>query len=336
MPEALAERALYDRDDLQQAFVQKQAGEIREASLILEGIVCAACVWLNERHVRALPGVLEFGVNYSTHRARLRWDNQRIRLSDILEAISAIGYHAHPFDPGRQEQVYREERKAALRRLAVAGLGMMQVMMLAVALYSGAYEGMDPALRTFLRWVSLLLTLPVVVYSAKSFFTSAWRDLKRRQLGMDVPVSIAIGSAFLASAWATVTDSGEIYFDSVTMFTFFLLAGRFLEMGARHRAGQDAAARAVDHVDALRLQDLRERDAAVGIPARTVVDRQAHEERLFPRPVGAHALGHLDREAHAVLEAAAVLVGALVGLRVEELVDQEAVRAVDLDSYTRR
>jgi len=240
VPEALAERALYDRDDLQQAFVQKQAGEIREASLILEGIVCAACVWLNERHVRALPGVLEFGVNYSTHRARLRWDNQRIRLSDILEAISAIGYHAHPFDPGRQEQVYREERKAALRRLAVAGLGMMQVMMLAVALYSGAYEGMDPALRTFLRWVSLLLTLPVVVYSAKSFFTSAWRDLKRRQLGMDVPVSIAIGSAFLASAWATVTDSGEIYFDSVTMFTFFLLAGRFLEMGARHRAGQAA------------------------------------------------------------------------------------------------
>ena len=240
VPEALAERALYDRADLQQAFVQKQAGEIREASLILEGIVCAACVWLNERHVRALPGVLEFGVNYSTHRARLRWDNQRIRLSDILEAISAIGYHAHPFDPGRQEQVYREERKAALRRLAVAGLGMMQVMMLAVALYSGAYEGMDPALRTFLRWVSLLLTLPVVVYSAKSFFTSAWRDLKRRQLGMDVPVSIAIGSAFLASAWATVTDSGEIYFDSVTMFTFFLLAGRFLEMGARHRAGQAA------------------------------------------------------------------------------------------------
>jgi Cu2+-exporting ATPase len=117
---------------------------------------------------------------------------------------------------------------------------MMQVMMLAVALYSGADEGMDPALRTFLRWVSLLLTLPVVVYSAKSFFTSAWRDLKRRQLGMDVPVSIAIGSAFLASAWATVTDSGDIYFDSVTMFTFFLLAGRFLEMGARHRAGQAA------------------------------------------------------------------------------------------------
>jgi Cu2+-exporting ATPase len=240
VPEQLKELELYDRDDLQQSFVQKQEGDLREASLILEGIVCAACVWLNERHVRSLPGVADFSVNYSTHRARVRWDNARIRLSDILEAISAIGYHAHPFDPGRQEQIYRTERQAALRRLAVAGLGMMQVMMLAVALYAGVYEGMDAALRTFLRWVSLLLTLPVVLYSGKSFFTSAWRDIRRRQLGMDVPVSIAIGGAFLASTWATVSGEGEIYFDSVTMFTFFLLAGRFLEMGARHRAGQAA------------------------------------------------------------------------------------------------
>jgi Cu2+-exporting ATPase len=239
VPAQLEELGLYDRDDLQKSFVQ-QAGDAREASLILEGIVCAACVWLNEKHVRSLPGVLDFSINYSNHRARLRWDNQRIRLSEILEAISAIGYHAHPFDPGRQEQLYRQERRKALRRLAVAGLGMMQVMMLAVALYAGEYEGMRQGLRNFLRWISLLLTVPVVLYSAQSFFTSAWRELKRRQPGMDVPVSLAIGAAFLASAWATVSGSGEIYFDSVTMFTFFLLAGRFLEMGARHRAGQAA------------------------------------------------------------------------------------------------
>ena len=239
VPAQLEELGLYDRDDLQKSFVQ-QAGDAREASLILEGIVCAACVWLNEKHVKSLPGVLDFSINYSNHRARLRWDNQRIRLSEILEAISAIGYHAHPFDPGRQEQLYRQERRKALRRLAVAGLGMMQVMMLAVALYAGEYEGMRQGLRNFLRWISLLLTVPVVLYSAQSFFTSAWRELKRRQPGMDVPVSLAIGAAFLASAWATVSGSGEIYFDSVTMFTFFLLAGRFLEMGARHRAGQAA------------------------------------------------------------------------------------------------
>lgn len=240
VPEQLDELALFDRDDLQKSFVRRQPGDKREASLILEGIVCAACVWLNERHVRALPGVIDFSVNYSTHRARVSWDNTRIRLSEILEAISAIGYHAHPFDPGRQEQLYKQERTRALRRLAVAGLGMMQVMMLAVALYAGEGEGMDAGLRNFLRWVSLLLTVPVVLYSARPFFASAWRDLKRRRPGMDVPVTLAISAAFMASAWATVTGQGEIYFDSVTMFTFFLLAGRFLEMGARHRAGQAA------------------------------------------------------------------------------------------------
>jgi Cu2+-exporting ATPase len=239
IPAQLGELKLYDRDDLQKSFVE-QVGEEREASLILEGIVCAACVWLNEQHVKALPGVLEFSINYSSHRARLRWDNERIRLSEILEAISSIGYHAHPFDAGRQEQLYRGERKEAMRRLAVAGLGMMQVMMLAVALYAGEHEGMREGLRNFLRWVSMLLTVPVILYSARSFFTSAWRQLRRRRLGMDVPVSLAIGAAFLASAWATVSGHGEIYFDSVTMFTFFLLAGRFLEMGARHRAAQAA------------------------------------------------------------------------------------------------
>ncbi len=240
VPEQLRELELYDRDDLQKSFVAQDIGEERQAALILEGIVCAACVWLNERHVKALPGVLDFSVNYATHRARVRWDNQRIRLSQILEAISAIGYRAHPFDPGRQEQVYKREKTRALRRLAVAGLVMVQVMMLAVALYAGDYEGMSDGLRHFLRWVSLLLTTPVVLYSARPFFTSAWGDLRRRQLGMDVPVSLAIGAAFLASGWATVRGGGEIYFDSVTMFTFFLLAGRFLEMGARHRAGQAA------------------------------------------------------------------------------------------------
>jgi len=240
VPEQLDELALFDRDDLQKSFVRQRPDDQREASLILEGIVCAACVWLNERHVKSLPGVLDFTVNYSTHRARVSWDNKRIHLSEILEAISAIGYHAHPFDPGRQEQLYKQERTRALRRLAVAGLGMMQVMMLAVALYAGEAEGMDAGLRQFLRWVSLLLTTPVVVYSARPFFASAWRDLKRRRPGMDVPVTLAISGAFFASAWATVINQGEVYFDSVTMFTFFLLAGRFLEMGARHRAGQAA------------------------------------------------------------------------------------------------
>jgi Cu2+-exporting ATPase len=243
VPEELHNLAIYDQPEVQRSFVTNEprdAAEIKQASLILEGIVCAACVWLNERHVNALPGVIEFRVNYATHRAHVKWDNTLIHLSEILGAIAAIGYIAHPFDPGRQEQLYKKEKSQALRRLAVAGLGAMQVMMLAVALYAGDYQGMESRMQTFFRWVSLLIASPVVLYSARPFFISALRDLKRMQLGMDVPVALAIGGAYLASVWATLSRSGEVYFDSVTMFTFFLLAGRYLEMGARHRAGQAA------------------------------------------------------------------------------------------------
>jgi len=243
VPQELQQLKVYDQEEVQRSFVYRDTrhGEHeRQASLILEGIVCAACVWLSERHINALPGVLEFRVNYSTHRASVRWDNEHIQLSDILLAISAIGYLAHPFDAGRQERVYKQERASALKRLAVAGLGAVQVMMLAVALYAGEYQGMELRLEVFLRWISLIIATPVVLYSARPFFTAALRDLKRYQLGMDVPVALAISSAYLASVWATLMQSGEIYFDSVTMFTFLLLGGRFLEMGVRHRTGQAA------------------------------------------------------------------------------------------------
>ena len=238
IPEQLRELALYDRADLQKSFVRIEGEHLREAALMLEGIVCAACVWLSERHVNALPGVLEFRVNYSTHRAQVRWDEQQIKLSAILTAIAAIGYVAHPFDPNRQEAVQKRERTIALRRLAVAGIGSMQVMMLAVGLYAGDYQGMESWIQDFLRWICLILTVPVIGYAAQPFFIAAWRDLRNRQLGMDVPVTLAISAAFIASVWYTTQGGGEVYYDSVTMFVFFLLTGRFLEMTARHRAGQ--------------------------------------------------------------------------------------------------
>lgn len=240
VPEALQRMKLYDQPALQEGFVQVDKNKLKNASLILEGITCAACVWLNERHVRALPGVVEFQVNYSTHRAHVSWDDSKLNLSDILSAISSIGYIAHPFDPGRQEQVQKKEKSKALRKLFVAGLGAMQVMMLAIAMYAGDYTGMAGNIEEFMRWVSLLITLPVVLYSAKGFFVTAYRDLKRLQLSMEVPVSLAIGGAFAASLWHTFQGSGEIYYDSVCMFTFFLLSSRYLEMGARHKAGQAA------------------------------------------------------------------------------------------------
>lgn len=242
VPAALKRMDLYDQPSIQRSFVAADAADHKTTSLMLEGITCAACVWLSERHVRALPGVIDFQVNYSSHRARVVWDGNALKLSDILKAIASIGYVAHPFDPGRQELVQKKERAVALRRLAVAGLGAMQVMMLGVAMYAGDYSGMDEALHNFMRWVSLLLTLPVIFYSAQSFFINAWRGLRRLQFGMDVPVSLAIGGAFSASVWHTWQGQGDVYFDSVCMFTFFLLSSRFLEQGARHKAGQAAEA----------------------------------------------------------------------------------------------
>jgi Cu2+-exporting ATPase len=281
IPEELQRFELYDEDAVQASFVKVAEGDRRTASLILEGITCAACVWLNERHVRALPGVLAFDVNYTTHRARVEWDNAQLHLSDILKAITSIGYVAHPFDPGRQEAIYKKERKRALRRLAIAGVCAMQVMMLAVALYSGDYYGMDAKMQTFMRWVSMLLAAPVVFYASTDFFKNAWRDLKRFQVSMDVPVALAIGGAFTASVWTTVTGGHEVYFDSVTMFSFFLLSSRFLEMGARHRAGQAAealvrllpatATRLVDGSEAVvSVSDLAPGDRVLVRPGETV------------------------------------------------------------------
>lgn len=230
---------LYNLPEVQQSFV-KANGDVREANLILEGIVCAACIWLNERHLRQLPGVLGAEINFTTHRARVRWDDSQVKLSDILRAVQEIGYHAHPFDTSRQEELFRKERNAAIRRLAIAGLGMMQVMMYAVPVYLAGEGEMTRDIQALLEFASLLLTTPVVFYSAWPFFQGAWRDLRLRRAGMDVPVALGVGAAYAASIYAALIGQGEVYFDSVTMFVFFLLTGRFLEMNARKRSAEAA------------------------------------------------------------------------------------------------
>lgn len=235
--ELLEQIRLYDNVEIQQSFVLSEPGAIREAALILEGITCAACVWLNEQHIGHLPGVLSVDINYTSHRARVRWDNNRIQLSQILEAIAAIGYRAHPFDAARQEQLAHKERKAALLRIYLAGFSMMQVMMYAVPAYLADKDSITPDIENLLRWASLLLTLPVVCYSSLPFYKGSWRDLQAGRVGMDVPVALGVLAAFFASVWATLAHSGEVYFDSVSMFVFLLLGGRYLEMLARRKAG---------------------------------------------------------------------------------------------------
>jgi Cu2+-exporting ATPase len=232
VPEFLRATAVYDVPEIQDQFVHSLGADMREASLILEGITCAACIWLNEQYIAGLPGVTDVRVNYATQRALVRWDETRIKLSEILQSIQKIGYRALPYNPDQQQESNRQQRRLQLRRLAVAGLFGMQVMMISISLYAGAWSGMEASFEQFFRWLSLGLTLPVMLYSATPFFISAGRDLARRQVGMDVPVSLAIGIAF---AMATINGQGEIYFDSVVMFVFFLSASRYFENMARQR-----------------------------------------------------------------------------------------------------
>lgn len=233
------ELSLFDDPDVQKSFVHKTGDTEREALLVIEGITCAACVWLLEHHLKNQPGVTEASVNLTTHRARLTWDSDRVKLSTLLAEVDRIGYQAHPYQPNSEETLLARERKRAIRRLGVAGVGTMQVMMLAAALYAGDISAsMEGNIVDFIRWASFVLATPVALYSARPFYDAALRDLRTRQLSMDVPVSLAIIAAYVASAWATISGKGEVYFDSVTMFTFFLLIGRFMEMQARHRTGR--------------------------------------------------------------------------------------------------
>jgi Cu2+-exporting ATPase len=226
---------LWDDPALQGAFVRRD-GTSSEALLLIEGMRCPACAWLNERAISVLPGVQGVSVNYTTHVATLRWDSGRVRLSQLLRAVSEIGYRASPFDPATARTVGRAERRGALARICVAGLGSMQVMMYAVPAYLAGEGEMTADIASLMRWASLALTLPVVLYSAWPFFAGAWRDLRAGRLGMDVPVALGIAVAFGASAAATFRDAGAVYFDSVSMFVFLLLLGRYLEIAARQRA----------------------------------------------------------------------------------------------------
>lgn len=240
VPEELQSLSLYDNEDVQQEFVRHEDG-IDEVVLSVDGVSCAACAWLIEKQLSTQNGVSRIRVNTTTNRATLRWDPSVTKLSTLLNKIHALGYKAAPFEADNQEAQYHHTMKQYLYKLGIAGLATMQVMMLAVAMYFEVFGDMDESFRNYFRWVSLIFATPVLLYSAMPFYINAWRNLKARTLGMDVPVSIALLFAYFASLYATVTGKGEVFFESIAMFTFFLLVGRFLEMRARRTAAAASA-----------------------------------------------------------------------------------------------
>ncbi|ROV60763.1 cadmium-translocating P-type ATPase [Vibrio ponticus] len=235
VPEQLQALIHYDNQEVQNEFV-RNSDELSEVTLSLDGISCAACAWLIEKQLSHTDGVVRIRVNTATNRALLSWNNTKTKLSELLSIIHRLGYKAAPFEADQQEAAYHQAMKQYLYRLGIAGLATMQVMMLAVALYLEVFGDLDTEFKNYFRWVSLIFATPVMLYSALPFYINAWRSLKSRTLGMDVPVSIAMIFAYVASMVATITEQGEVFFESISMFAFFLLVGRFLEMRARRKA----------------------------------------------------------------------------------------------------
>jgi Cu2+-exporting ATPase len=222
------ELALYDAGDSSAA----------EALYSVDGIRCAACVWLIERRLRSLPGVRGADMNVATGRLQVRWSPEQCRPSIILRTLRQIGYAAYPFDPVRHGEQLERERKKLFRQLFIAGLSMMQVMMYALPVYLADDGSMDADMTALMQWASLLLTLPAVAYSAQPFWRGAWTGLKQRMPGMDLPVALGIAAAFGGSVAALLRGRGDVYFDSITMFIFLLLGSRYLELSARRTAAR--------------------------------------------------------------------------------------------------
>jgi len=257
----------YDRPELVERLTRPEPDGARSITVLLEGLRCSACSWLADKALHLQSGVLDVSVNPATARARLVWDPARVQLGDLLRVLEHVGLRPHPLAGEPAEQLALLERRTALKRLTVAGIGMMQVMMFALPMYVG---GMEQGMLEFFRLVSMLVSIPVAIYSGWPFYVGAWHALKARSVSMDVPVSLGIVAAFVASVWNAMTGDGEVYFDSVTMFVFFLAVGRYVEMVARHRAGSvaDALARLAP-VTARRLrgdqvEDVQAIELAVG------------------------------------------------------------------------
>jgi Cu2+-exporting ATPase len=233
-PEPPKDLALYDIDEVQAEFVDS-LGEQRDIHLLVEGIHCAACIWLIEHSLHAMPGVVEARANLTARRLHLKWDNSVIKLSAILQRLGEIGYAALPYDPETAEGSLNRSNRQLLYRMAFAGFAMMNLLWISIALYSGADRG---EFRTMFHWVGFALATPTLLYSGWPFFKGAWSGLRHFYFGMDLPIAIGASITYLYSLYVTLTGdpAGEVYYDTVVNFLFVILVGRYLEAISKRQA----------------------------------------------------------------------------------------------------
>ena len=267
------------------AFSRPSASEgegVWESSMAVEGMTCAACALTVEDALRAVPGVVTAEVGAASRRARVVWRAGSVLPSQWLDAVRAAGYRGVPL----ADLAVRAERRRASRQMLwrwlVAGLCMMQVMMYAYPAYTAAPGDISPDAQALMRWASWVLSLPVMLFSCGPFFRAALRDLRMRRVGMDTPVTLGIVITFAVSSWGTFEPDGifgaEVYFDSLTMFVFFLLSSRWLEARLRDRTGG-----ALDML-LQRLPDGVERERADGRREQVAAHRVALGNVLHVKP----------------------------------------------------
>ena len=213
------------------------SGGANALTLTVEGMRCAGCAWLVERLLTSVPGVTTATVDFPLRRAEVQFDTHATRLHTLLETLAKAGYRATPYTVRAEEAAIESERRARIRGLGISALFGMQVMLLSIALYaSDWYGGMDAGFEQLFRWLAMMLTVPVLAWPGRTFFTGAAAAIRGRRLTMDVPVALGLSIAFAGSAFATVTGEGEVWFDSVVMFVTLLSGARYLELLARRRA----------------------------------------------------------------------------------------------------
>lgn len=236
-PAALASEDLskYDLDGFTKKYIKEKDG-LYEISLIIEGIHCSACVWLNEKVLHKTEGIIEAEINYTNHKAKIIWDPQELKLSDIILKIQSIGYNAYPYDASLQEQKANAARKDYYMRLLVGIFATMNIMWLAIAQYSGYFTGMRSDIKSIMQFAEFILATPTLFYTGWIYFRGAYYGLKNHFVNMDLLVASGASLAYIYSIYAMITRTGETYFDSVVMIITFVFVGKYLEVLSRKKA----------------------------------------------------------------------------------------------------
>jgi len=226
----------FDLEGFKNKYIKEHEDGLYEINLIIEGIHCSACVWLNEKVLHKTDGVIEATINYTNNKAKVLWDPDVIKLSKIIETIRSIGYNAYPYDPALQEEHAVKVRKEYYSRILVAVFGSMNIMWIAIAHYAGYFTGMEQRFKDILNVAEFILATPVLFYSGWVFFRGAYYGYKNKIVNMDTLVASGAVSAYIYSIYAMVTQSGEVYFDSVAMIITFVLVGKYLEVLSKKHA----------------------------------------------------------------------------------------------------